>query len=923
MSEPRDAPSPRGTTAALAPRRTPEAYVRAEVAAFPLSAQSAFETALTELDPSLATPATAKLWRDGEEMLVEHASGWSLDRIVAVRDRSWFGEPAPEDRRDAPVPLHRYLRRLARDHLHRRAGLTEIRSGTSFEPHDAAAHYRWLTFALPEDLLLATVEADPPPRRVDLIPPLLRRRLLDRGVAEIHHHVGAGMDFPMLWASATAALADPRLPENALEGPGMPFDEGRRLVPWLLAAAVARTAVAEYLIRRTATGEGVPRSFAESRRHLPTDVWRESQQRLLFAAIRALAAGNADALPELHALQDLYAELHPEASFASRGLPQNLAEFWRRADPVAVRLTLTAPGAGEAWLVRRALAYLEEGELRDRPDELFAQVFWQIVRLRVAYYRAVVQRPMTAGLQWFIRFYDRIGKLRRPLDGLRAEASYLVAGGGSAIAALEVRTSPGPSPFGLAEGLSGLLGSWREVLRQLGTSGGGPRTEPEFGVVLHFVKGRDPRGDWRHGLPPAFGAGTYAEPQPERDVRPARYGDFLARRAVEARAFGELLRDVPRALWLVRGVDVASDELSVPTWALVPLYRRVLDDGDRAAADVRAAGAPTLRTTAHVGEDFRHLMEGLRRIFEAVAYLLDRAGSRLGHATALGIEPRSWAESVGTVLLPAEERLFDLVVEWRLYSGFRTAATFAAAAPPGREEKIKNEIRLLSGDVFGEPYDPPILAEAHHVLHGFLVPSMASWATDLGLGAVERAVRRLGPETVHYLKEVRSLLERYCGDEATFRRGQKLVEVPVDASEVAALEAVQDALRRAVGARGIVVEVNPSSNLLIGDLLDLRHHPILRLFPPEPGDGPPPVPIAIGSDDPLTFSTFLLREYALLFQAGRAAGYPERTVHAWLEAIRQIGMDARFTVAWRPDSETLSRRLLEAFDDYLQHPRRA
>ena len=124
--------------------------------------------------------------------------------------------------------------------------------------------------------------------------------------------------------------------------------------------------------------------------------------------------------------------------------------------------------------------------------------------------------------------------------------------------------------------------------------------------------------------------------------------------------------------------------------------------------------------------------------------------------------------------------------------------------------------------------------------------------------------------------------------------------------------ATQNALRRAVGARGLVVEINPSSNLLIGDMLDLRNHPVLRLSPPEPVPGIPPVPIAVGSDDPVTFSTHLLREYTLLHQAARAAGYSERTAHEWLESIRRTGMDARFTVAWLSWPATMPRRRISS-----------
>jgi adenosine deaminase len=164
-------------------------------------------------------------------------------------------------------------------------------------------------------------------------------------------------------------------------------------------------------------------------------------------------------------------------------------------------------------------------------------------------------------------------------------------------------------------------------------------------------------------------------------------------------------------------------------------------------------------------------------------------------------------------------------------------------------------------------------------------------------------------------------MEDYFENESIFRRGQTLIDVTISRDEIAALTAVQNGLRRGIAQSGIVIEVNPSSNLLIGDLLDLRNHPILRLFPPvpEPG-GPPPVMIALGSDDPLTFSTQLLREYTLLHEAASAAGYPERVVEDWLETIRRTGMDARFTRAWRPNAEKKTELLIRDLSRYLHMP---
>lgn len=892
-------------TAQISPRRSPEAYLRAEVASFPLSHEAAFRASLVDLDPGLSGGATRDLWQACEKELVRHSGGWSLERLVACRDFFWFDSTLKSDEK---YSLHDYLRRLARYHLRVREGITRVRQPSGGDT-DAVSSYRWLTFALPEDLLLASLGCDPSPTKVELEPPLLLRRLRDVGVAEIHQHIWAGLDFPLWWASRLAVLAAvPTIDEKEFEDNGFPFENAQVRVGWLLAAACARPVLAELLLREL-TLERLLDQLEASGALTP------SQKRNLVKLLDALAAGDASRLPDNLALKDLYEELHPGAlRFRFEEFPRSLHEFWRSADPVAVRVGLGTPNAGETWLVHNGLKHLENKE--KEPDRAFARIFWQVLRIRVLFYRSVVQRPMTAGLQWFLRGYGRMGRLRKALDKATPEVNFEVAGAGEGIAALELRTQPLPTAFDLAQQLQDLLFSWNRVLGKMGTSGSEGRA-PEFGMLLHFGKSRDGTKAWAESHPPAFWRGTLAEPTGLE----GRFADFWSAQLPGCDGICELLEAVPSVLWLLRGLDVASDELAAPTWALVPLYQRIRSAAARASARPRSLGAPTLRTTAHVGEDYRHLLEGLRRIFETSRYLLAVEGSRLGHAIALGQEPRLWAESVGAVMMPAEERLWDLVFEWRLYTGYRVGPELLAEAPPGRLERIFSLIQRLGYEIFGPAGDSPlVLAEAHHFLHRFLVPPIA--ATELEtIPNYERALQRLDKDKVQNHSKVSRVLKHHLLERGTFAAGQKVIDIGIDASEVAALYSVQNALRRMAGHRGLVVEVNPSSNLLIGDLLDLRNHPILRLFPPEREDGaPPPVPIVIGSDDPIIFSTHLLREYALLYETARSAGYSDRVVQAWLETIRATGMDARFTLPWRPTAQERLTSLIDELGVFLDQP---
>jgi hypothetical protein len=140
------------------------------------------------------------------------------------------------------------------------------------------------------------------------------------------------------------------------------------------------------------------------------------------------------------------------------------------------------------------------------------------------------------------------------------------------------------------------------------------------------------------------------------------------------------------------------------------------------------------------------------------------------------------------------------------------------------------------------------------------------------------------------------LVLRYMTSHEMFRLGRETVCVdPV--AEADTLIVLQHSLRKKIGQLGLTIEVNPSSNLLIGHLGELRHHPLWRLRPPRNQDGIAPLDVCIGSDDPLTFSACLAEEYQLLHDALLMAGYSEAEAQEWLDGVRQAGLKARFTLA--------------------------
>src|SRR5215813_3764286 len=242
-------------------------HIIAELAAFPLAAEATLRLRCVRLDPALQD-TTASLWRQAENHLLGSYPGFSVDELVAMRDRIWFNDPLEVRRHtrqgvptaypaDGKIPLQQYLRGLAHGHLEVHGDLAVPRlppddwSGRYDQRAPAAVArtaWRWLALALPPDLLLAALgTAEHGPHHVEILSPTLAQHLKEQGFAETHLHVGAGLDFPLLWNAVLRSIADVQVKPDVFTSPGAALDEGKDLAPWLVHAAIVRYLLAAFL----------------------------------------------------------------------------------------------------------------------------------------------------------------------------------------------------------------------------------------------------------------------------------------------------------------------------------------------------------------------------------------------------------------------------------------------------------------------------------------------------------------------------------------------------------------------------------------------------------------------------------------------------------------------------------------------------
>jgi hypothetical protein len=971
--------------------RLPIEHVTAEMIAFPLASEAAFRLAITRLNAwpkNESTPVgnsfarkvggatdaaiTADLWRQAERELISTTAMISLDEIHSLRDRVWFSDLLGGNSsryREQSVPLTDYLRKIATWYLTSRGSVAVPCLGgfgaADDESSDSRANkarsreaWRWLSLSLSPDHLLAAIDTGrrPGPVRVETMAPQLAEELRRKGFSEMHLHWGASLTDETLWITTQLGLAAGRVSVRSLASPGAELSEGRELGGWILRASLVRLLLAQFLkAHQNLSGRDInnDETLDAYLTHFALPCLSRECGTVAAVTVRLALRELTDPQTRIGIDESSLVRIAGTAIDASArirsfdggitadGWPVDLLRRVREADPIADEALFMPSGDGASSEVRFVRAALEYSQSH-RNDRLFETLFLQVIRIRNLFYRHIVQRPLTPGLQWFVRSYSRLGPAKKIVTPhLLAESSADTSGEKVGLRSLEVRTAPDSDRFemwrlissgvfratGRPPGGTSTLLDQLNVLRWKVESGqrasdqphhgsSEPPAKPEFGIVLHIVRKRG--NEVAPGVPSAHGRGSHADPsqaRPEnrvgnfRNLSGYRFATFYNERRREVETLARILEQFPRSLQWIRGMDACTDELGVPSWVIAPFFRYLRDVSARVSERLlRLDGleVPALRTTIHAGEDFVHLLGGLRRIDKAIRYFRLREGDRIGHGIALGIDATQWAQSAGRVLVTREERLFDLVWEWVCYSRYRVPAT------ADRRACLEREIARLSTLIYTEarqPYELESLVELLHietVLHHAGFPDRGTGVSnDRGTGVANNMLSRaecdklrhsLDGRHLEISKPVWKLLTDYLTDKDVFRRGQETEWVdPSD--EAHALEGIQFHLRSRIASLGIAVEINPTSNLLIGDLSDLQSHPLWRLNPPGPlREGVVRVPVCIGSDDPSVFATNLPNEYSLLRDAIVLNGDSSVDADEWIDRVRECGLRMRFTL---------------------------
>lgn len=445
---------------------------------------------------------------------------------------------------------------------------------------------------------------------------------------------------------------------------------------------------------------------------------------------------------------------------------------------------------------------------------------------------------------------------------------------------------------------------------------------PMLGIVMHFLKTEELENTlggycWRN----------VAEAQ-SRDSSSKIYKRLFFRNV--ALAIEELRERIPRLSEYIVGIDAASDENAMEPWMFAPAYKMIRSHNyTRPVAkwktkELSFERIQNIGFTYHVGEDFRHVLSGLRHIDEVVENFGYKPGDRLGHALVLGTDIELWVDSNEVVPIPLLEHMENLLWVWgvNVHEGLNLGIQLEVL-----EDQILNiaqkiylnteniTVKMLYGaykkkfDVDHKRIFQKILCEEGKTAYTFcqyaeMMQECQKMCAEDKLFDTRCCPMLQETEEQKPLLIVKKCNESYQGwsvDKLLStnycpvfeERAEKKELISVRREDIVLYKKLQEYLINKVEQKGSYVEANPTSNLIIGDFSNIQKHPIFYLNQ-RFQEGKHRALITINSDNPAVFNTNVENELAYIYYAAEAKGYAKSELLEWIDQIRQYGMDASF-----------------------------
>jgi D-ribose pyranose/furanose isomerase RbsD len=352
-----------------------------------------------------------------------------------------------------------------------------------------------------------------------------------------------------------------------------------------------------------------------------------------------------------------------------------------------------------------------------------------------------------------------------------------------------------------------------------------------------------------------------------------------------------------------KGIDVASKEYYTPPYLYSPIYRffkrskalaKFYEPKD---AFIFEKEKLTLKYTYHVGEEFRDIVSGIRNIFEAVLFLDLREQDRIGHALALGIEPKNFYRNIKNIFISKEERFDNAIFIYyildryganRFYSqkkhyegvilkygreiyrdlgrGINTCciADFIDAWFLRRNcylelHTLMQNLNISTANIF--ELKEEIEKQSNFIFNKNYVTSALPDFFDT-LIRRDDFLRRY--HTIRNNQRAYDIYNAYMSNPRIRKIGAEMENYHINSNNSELIRYIQDTLiEKLMIKRDITIEVLLSSNILLSHINSLDEHPIFRFKPID--SSKKSINVVLGSDNPIIQNTNIYHEYSYLY----------------------------------------------------------
>lgn len=452
--------------------------------------------------------------------------------------------------------------------------------------------------------------------------------------------------------------------------------------------------------------------------------------------------------------------------------------------------------------------------------------------------------------------------------------------------------------------------------------------------VFHFLKKRDP------SLEP--------DASYERSLktkRICRHQDTRQKFLNQAQDIIRFRTNQPKLARRVLGIDAASREIGCRPEVFGTVFRLLGDHQVTYGGYMEPKrNLPVLGKTYHVGEDFPDIVDGLRAVDETIHFLDFDCGDRLGHALVLGINVDDWYEQKNREIAVSVQDYLDNLA-W-----FHHALTHFSVQNIGPlKDRLVRDFEYWFRIVYRNSFkEDDILkirefAERHYSLTGEDHGRYHEHSSHFDIMDYYRAWMLRGDDPLcyidgyfkkpygsrmmipeerakvctnfppnfeeRYISEYSFLNYLYQFDDRVRREGMRKIKIDVTQEYIDAVKIIQREMRYRIARRGISVETNPTSNVMIGTFRSYDKHPLLAFYNrglpvnDEEEDACAQIQVSINTDDGGVFYTDLETEYALIAKSveqivddTNRPRFKKADIYTWLDNIRVMGNEQSFNV---------------------------